>query len=107
MVQLVGEIPEEQLTPENFEEESMSREEVNFSRAKNPLYLYFLDPTDPIEEEILRDEERQDRLLQRTGLQLAEAMLLPTSFFRYGQEVLLRHQRTIHRNCFLVLKKLF
>jgi len=28
MVQLVGEIPEEQLAPVNFEEESMSREEV-------------------------------------------------------------------------------
>jgi hypothetical protein len=55
----------------------------------------FLDPIDPIEKEVLRDEKREDRLLQRTSVQLAEAMLLPTSLFRYGQEILLRHQRIL------------
>jgi len=38
MVQLVGEIPEEQLAPVNFEEESMSREEIRLIRLRKKFF---------------------------------------------------------------------
>jgi hypothetical protein len=38
MVQLVGEIPEEQLAPSNFEEESMSREEIRLIRLRKKFF---------------------------------------------------------------------